>query len=145
MVVTGGNCKIVSITVLRGHTGERVDDDGDGTYVETLDGRAGRSCGLGGTGVLLGEDGVIRLQRRLHDEGSRSTPRRDHEGAGQLVLVLLEDTVRGGVSMVGDVEWRKRLWCDRRVSTAASPRSLPRPCAYPRNQRNMLGLFMEMV
>lgn len=145
MVVTGGNCKIVSIAVLHRQGGEHVVDDGDGTYVETLDGRAGRSCGLGGTGVLLGEDGVIRLQRRLHGEGGRSTPGRDHEGTDELAFVLLDDTVRGGVSMVGDVEWRKRLWCDRGVFTAASPRSLPRPRTYPRNQRNMLGLFVEMM
>lgn len=50
MVVTGGNCKIFSIAVLQRHDDEHVVDDVDGTYVETLDGRAGRSCGLGGTG-----------------------------------------------------------------------------------------------
>lgn len=144
MVVTGGNCKTVSIAVLQKQADEHVVDDSDGTYVETLDGRAGRGCGLGGTG-LLGEDGVIRLQRRLDDEGGRSTPGRDHEGTDELAFVLLDDTVRGGVSMVGDVEWRKRLWCDRGVITAASPHSLPRPRTYPRNQRNMLGLFVEMM
>lgn len=90
-------------------------------------------------------DRVIRLQRRLDGEGGRSTIHRDHDGTNELVVVLLDDTVKGGVSMVEDVEWQGRLWSDLRVFTAASLRSLPRPRTYLRNQRHMLDLFVEMI
>jgi hypothetical protein len=83
-----GICKTVSIVALQWHA-EECFDDGDGTYIHALDGRAGRNGGVAGA-----KDVRLRVPQRLHREVGNNAPAHDipkHEG---FVLVLLPSTAR---------------------------------------------------
>lgn len=67
-------------------------DDGDGTYIKTLDGRAGRNGG--GTGLALANSGIIRVQHGLDDHAESGAIDGDGEDTEELALVLLVSAVR---------------------------------------------------
>lgn len=67
-------------------------DDGDGTYIKTLDGRAGRNGG--GAGLALANSGIIRVQHGLDDHAESGAINGDGENTEELTLVLLVSAVR---------------------------------------------------
>ena len=67
-------------------------DDGDGTYIKALDGRAGRNGG--GAGLALANGGIIRVQHGLDDHAESGAINGDGEDTEELALVLLVSAVR---------------------------------------------------
>jgi len=115
-----GICKLVSIAALQWHADEHV-DDGDGTYIHALDGRAGRNGGAAGAKGVTGAKDVRHVPPRLHREVGDSAETHDvpkHEG---LVLVLVPSTTK-----VMSACFVMLLWCWVARATLVRPRSLHR-------------------